>query len=167
MADSKLSKFGSGGMITKIWAAKICMNSGCSTVIADGHKNYPLSKINNINSSWFHATNSPSSARKKWLLNHLHPSGTIIIDNGAVKAVFENKSLLPAGVIEIKGKFNRGDVISINNYKNEKIGIGVIAYDSYAARKIIGKNSKDIKSILGYEGRDELIHKDDLVKISL
>ena len=167
MAYSRNSKFGSGGMTTKIWAAKICMNSGCSTVIANGLNIYPLSTINKINSTWFHASNSPSSSRKQWLLNHLHQSGTIVIDNGAVKAVFQNKSLLPAGVVEIKGKFNRGDVISLTNNKNEKIGIGVIAYDSYAARKIIGKNSKDIKFILGYEGRDELIHKDDLVKISV
>ena len=166
MADSQHSKLGSGGMTTKIWAAKICMNSGCSTVITNGHKNYPLSKINNKNSTWFHASKSPSSSRKQWLLNHLHPSGTIIIDNGATKAVFQNKSLLPAGVIEIKGKFSRGDVISVTNTKNKKIGIGVIAYDSHDAKKIIGKNSKDIKGILGYEGRDELIHKDDLVKIN-
>ena len=167
MAYSRNSKFGSGGMTTKIWAAKICMNSGCSTVITNGLNIYPLSTINKINSTWFHASNSPSSSRKQWLLNHLHQSGTIVIDNGAVKAVFQNKSLLPAGVVEVKGKFNRGDVISLTNNKNEKIGIGVIAYDSHEAKKIIGKNSKDIKHILGYEGRDELIHKDDLVKMNL
>jgi len=166
MADSKHSKLGSGGMATKIWAAKICMNSGCTTVISNGHISHPLKKINDINSTWFHASNSPRSSRKQWLLNHLHPSGTIIIDNGAAKAVFRNKSLLPAGVVEIKGKFHRGDVISVTNMKNDKIGIGVIAYDSNEAKKIIGKNSKDIKFILGYEGRDELIHKDDLVKIN-
>ena len=167
MADPQPSKLGSGGMTTKIWAAKICMNSGCSTVITNGHKNYPLRKINKQNSTLFHASNSPSSSRKQWLLNHLLPSGTIIIDNGATKAVFQNKSLLPAGVIEIKGKFSRGDVISVTNTNNKKIGIGVIAYDSHDAKKIIGKNSKDIKRILGYEGRDELIHKDDLVKINI
>jgi len=167
MAGSKHSKLGSGGMTTKIWAAKICMDSGCSTVIANGHKINTLSKINKKNSTWFHASKSPSSSRKQWLLNHLHPSGTIIIDNGATKAVFQNKSLLPAGVIEIKGKFSRGDVISVTNIKNKKIGIGVIAYDSHDAIKIMGKNSKDIKHILGYDGRDELIHKDDLVKIKL
>ena len=83
------------------------------------------------------------------------------------KAIYNNKSHLPAGVIEIKGKFSRGDVISVTNIKNKKIGIGVIAYDSHDAKKIIGKNSKDIKHILGYEGRDELIHKDDLVKMNL
>ena len=95
----------------------------------------------------------------------LHPSGTIIVDSGAIKAIKNNKSLLPTGVVEIKGRFNRGDVISIVNIENAKIGIGVIAYDSNDSKKIIGKNSKDIKKILGYEGRDELIHKDDLVKI--
>ena len=100
-------------------------------------------------------------------MNHLHPSGTIIVDNGAIKAINQNKSLLPAGVLEINGKFMRGDVISIISNNNKKIGIGVIAYDSHEAKKIVGKNSKDIKSILGYEGRDELIHKDDLVKIIL
>jgi glutamate 5-kinase len=167
MAGSKHSKLGSGGMATKIWAAKICMDSGCSTVIANGHKINTLSKINNKNSTWFHASKSPSSSRKQWLLNHLHPSGTIIIDNGATKAVFQNKSLLPAGVMKIKGKFSRGDVISVTNIKNKKIGIGVTAYDSHDAIKIMGKNSKDIKHILGYDGRDELIHKDDLVKINL
>ena len=167
MANSDHSMLGTGGMATKIWAAKICMNSGCSTIITTGHKNYPLSKINKNNSTCFHASNSPKSSRKQWLLNHLHPSGTIIIDNGAAEAIFQNKSLLPAGVVEIKGKFNRGDVISVINTKNIKIGIGVIAYDSYDAKKIIGKKSKDIKHILGYEGRDELIHKDDLVKMNL
>ena len=80
MASSKHSKLGSGGMATKIWAAKICMNSGCSTVITNGHNDYPLNKINKQNSTWFHASSSPSSSRKQWLLHHLHPSGTIIVD---------------------------------------------------------------------------------------
>jgi len=163
MASNKLSSLGRGGMITKIWAAKICMNSGCSTVISSSNKIHPLNNITKNNSTWFYALKSPNSNRKQWLLNHLHPSGSIIIDQGALKAVLNNKSLLPAGVIEIKGRFNRGDVISILNEKNIKIGIGVIAYDASDAKKIVGKKSKDIKAILGYEGRDELIHKDDLV----
>ena len=81
------------------------------------------------------------------------------------KALLQNKSLLPAGVTEIRGKFRRGDIITIKNKKNEKISVGIIAYDSNEAKKIIGKKSKDIKTILGYEGRDELVHKDDLVNI--
>ena len=165
MAYAKNSNLGSGGMSTKIWAAKICMNSGCSTVITNSNKTQPLKKITRSNSTWFHAQKSPKSSRKQWLLNHLHPSGTIIIDQGALKAIQSNKSLLPAGVLNVKGRFNRGDVISILNIHNKKIGIGVIAYDSNDSKKIVGKNSKDITNILGYEGRDELIHKDDLVKI--
>lgn len=166
MASNNGSSLGSGGMTTKIWAAKICMNSGCSVVITNSNKPHPLKNINQENSTWFHASKSPESSRKQWLLNHLHPSGTIIIDQGALKAVENNKSLLPAGVLEIRGRFNRGDVIKILNIKNNKVGIGVIAYNSSDAKKIVGKNSKDIKEILGYEGRDELIHKDDLVKVN-
>ena len=112
-------------------------------------------------------TKSPSSSRKQWLLNHLHPSGSLIVDEGAAKAIIHNKSLLPAGIIDIKGTFRRGDVITIQSSSYNKIGIGVSAYDVSDVKKIIGKNSKDIKKILGYEGRDEIIHKDDLVKINL
>ena len=83
------------------------MNSGCSTIITNGHNEYPISRINKKNSTWFHASNSPTSSRKQWLLNHLHPSGTIIIDDGATKAVYKNKSLLPAGVIEIRRKIQQ------------------------------------------------------------
>ena len=165
MGSANQSTLGSGGMTTKIWAAKICMNSGCSTVIAHSKKKHPLQNITKNNSTWFHAAKSPESSRKQWILNHLHSSGIVIIDQGALKAIENNKSLLPAGVIQIKGRFNRGDVISILSNKNIKIGIGVIAYDSDDSKKIVGKNSKDIKDILGYEGRDELIHKDDLVKV--
>lgn len=165
MASKKSSSLGSGGMSTKIWAAKICMNSGCTTVITNSKKKNPLKNISKNNSTWFHADQSPKSNRKQWLLNHLHPSGTVIIDQGAMKALLNNKSLLPTGVLEINGRFNRGDIITIINNQNIKIGIGVIAYDSSDAKKIIGKNSKKIKEILGYEGRDELVHKDDLVKI--
>ena len=165
MAGKNLSIFGSGGMQTKIWAAKICLNSGCSTVITNGQKLNPLRLITNTNSSWFLSSSSPNTARKQWLLNHLHPSGIAIIDDGATRALIDNKSLLPAGVTEIKGQFHRGDVITVNTKKNKKIAIGVVAYNSGDARKIIGKKSKDIIKILGYETRDELIHKDDLVKV--
>ena len=117
MASKKFSSLGSGGMVTKIWAAKICMNSGCSTVITHSDKEFPITNINKYNSTWFHAEKSPKSSRKQWLLNHLHPSGSVIIDQGALKAIKNNKSLLPAGVIEIIGRFNRGDVITILNSK--------------------------------------------------
>jgi len=165
MATNKLSVLGSGGMKTKIWAAKTCINSGCSTIISSGLKLNPISSITKLNCTWFNSSENTRSSRKKWLLNHLHPSGTIIIDEGAERAIYSNKSLLPAGTVEIKGKFDRGDVIKVNNINNHKIGIGVSAYSSSDAKKIIGKKSKEIVIILGYEGREELIHKDDLVKI--
>ena len=165
MASKHKSALGSGGMITKIWAAKICMNSGCSAIITHSQKKRPIRDINVNNSTFFHSSKTPKSNRKQWLLNHLHPSGIIIIDNGAVKALENNKSLLPAGIIEIKGRFERGDVISLMSLKKINVGIGVIAYNSSDAKKIIGKKSKDIKGILGYDGRNEIIHKDDLVKI--
>ena len=91
----------------------------------------------------------------------------VVLDDGAIKAIKQNKSLLPAGVIDIKGKFNRGDIITILATNHNKIGIGVSAYDVGDVKKIMGKNSKDIIKILGYEGRDEIIHKDDLVKFSI
>ena len=111
---------GSGGMTTKIAAAKICMNNGCDTLITDSEKNKPLSSITKENSSIFLANKNPSSSRKQWLLNHLHPSGFIKIDDGANQAIKNNKSLLPAGVIEVGGKFSRGDVISVYFPKKEK-----------------------------------------------
>ena len=165
MANSQTSILGSGGMTTKIAAAKICMNNGCDTLITDSEKNKPLSSITKENSSIFLANKNPSSSRKQWLLNHLHPSGFIKIDDGANQAIKNNKSLLPAGVTEVGGKFSRGDVISVYFPKKEKIAIGISAYDINEVKKIIGKKSKEIPSILGYEGRDEIIHKDDLVKI--
>ena len=167
IASSQSSKLGSGGMATKIWAAKICMNNGCSTIITSSYKKNPLLDIDIKNSTLFHAKKTPSSARKQWLLNHLHPSGSLIVDEGAAKAIIQNKSLLPAGIIDIKGTFRRGDIITIQSLNNNKIGVGVSAYDVNDIKKIIGKNSREIKKILGYEGRDEVIHKDDLVKINL
>ena len=165
MANAQKSSLGSGGMITKIAAAKICMNNGCDTIITNSDKTNPLSSISKKNSSIFFSDKNPSSSRKQWLLNHLHSSGFIRIDEGALKAVINNKSLLPAGITEVGGNFNRGDVISVYFSKKNKIAIGISAYDINEAKKIIGKKSKEIPNILGYEGRDEIIHKDDLVKI--
>ena len=167
MASSQSSNIGSGGMTTKVWAAKMCMSNGCSTIITNSDKKNPLLGITSENATLFHAQNSPDSSRKQWLLNHLHPSGSLIVDDGAIKAIKQNKSLLPAGVINIKGKFSRGDIITILSVDHNKIGIGVSAYDVGDAKKILGKNSRDISKILGYEGRDEIIHKDDLVKFSI
>ena len=166
LAKSQTSELGSGGMTTKIMAAKICSDNGCTTVITNSNKNNPISSIEKNNSTFFYPSTSTNSARKKWLLNHLNPSGSFIIDEGAKNAILKNKSLLPAGIIEIRGKFKRGDVISILNKNGSKIAVGISAYDYSDSKKILGKNSKEISKILGFEGRDEMVHKDNLVKIS-
>ena len=164
LAKSQTSDLGSGGMTTKIMAAKICSVNGCTTVITNSNKNNPISSIDRNNSTFFYPSTSKNSSKKKWLLNHLNPTGSYIIDEGAKNAILKNKSLLPAGIIEIKGKFKKGDVISILIKNGSKIAIGISAYDYNDAKKILGKNSKEISKILGFEGRDEVVHKDNLVK---
>ncbi len=164
VAKSQTSELGSGGMTTKIIAAKICSDNGCATIITNSNKKYPISSIETSNSTFFYPSISTNSSKKKWLLNHLNPNGSFIIDEGAKNAILKNKSLLPAGVIDIKGKFKRGDVISIIAKSGLKIALGISSYNYIDARKIIGKNSKDITKILGFEGQDEVVHKDNLVK---
>ena len=166
LAKSQTSDLGSGGMTTKIMAAKICSDNGCTTVITNSNKNNPISSIDTNNSTFFYPSTSTNSSKKKWLLNHLNPTGSFIIDEGARNAILKNKSLLPAGIIDIKGKFKRGDVISILVKNGTKIAVGISAYDYSDAKKIAGKNSKEIYKILGFEGRDEMVHKDNLVRFS-
>ena len=163
VADKNTSRFGSGGMRTKIEAAKICMSSGCSMVVAGGNIYNPLNKINLNNSSWFLAMKNKKSAKKQWIINHLNTTGEIQIDDGAVNAIKKNKSLLPAGIIEIKGKFNTGDAVVVFNKNSKKIAVGLSSYNNHDILKIMGKKSKEIRKILGYQGREEIIHKDDLV----
>ncbi len=166
IAKSQTSELGSGGMTTKIIAAKICSDNGCTTVITNSNKNNPITSIDINNSTFFYPVTSKNSSKKKWLLNHLKPNGSFIIDEGARNAILKNKSLLPAGIIEIRGKFKRGDVISILVKNGSKVAVGISAYDYNDAKKILGKNSREISKILGFEGRDEVVHKDNLVKFS-
>ncbi len=166
LAKSQTSELGSGGMTTKIMAAKICSDNNCVTVITNSNKNNPISSIDKRNSTFFYPTTSKNSSKKKWLLNHLKPNGSFIVDEGAKNAILKNKSLLPAGILDIQGRFKRGDVISILVKNGSKIALGISAYDYNDARKIIGKNSKEISKILGFEGQDEVVHKDNLVKFS-
>ena len=166
LAKNYTSELGSGGMTTKILAAKICSSNGCATIITNSNKDFPISGINKVNSTIFYPSISSNSSKKKWLLNHLNPSGSLIIDNGAKNALKKDKSLLPAGILGVKGRFKSGDVISILDLKNSKIAIGISSYDYTDVKKIIGKNSKEISKILGFTGRDEVVHKDNLVKFS-
>lgn len=166
MADKPPPGYSSGGMITKLAAAKIAVSAGCHMVIARGNINGPLSAIEeNLEKSgtWFIAKASALSARKKWIAGHIKPAGEIRIDSGAAQALLSGKSLLPAGVREVSGNFLRGDLVAIINDNDKEIGRGLSAYSAEDARKIAGRKSLDIASILGFSGREEMIHRDDLV----
>ncbi len=168
MAGTTSSKtgnnFGSGGMATKIEAAKIAVRAGCHMAIANGTECYPLNAISEgARCTWFVAHENPRAARKQWIAATLAPQGKIVIDAGAVKALRAGKSLLPAGVTSVSGSFERGDAIVVSDQKEGEIARGLIAYAKADAEKIIGYNSQEIEKRLGYSGRPEMIHRDDLV----
>ena len=164
MAGKPSSGMGSGGMITKIEAAKIALASGANMVIASGRVRHPLSAITQEERcTWFVASASPVAARKRWIQATLVPMGRIVIDKGAVAALGSGKSLLPAGVRRIEGRFSRGDAVAIVDEAGSEIARGLVAYDAAEAEKIIGRRSGEIAAILGYSGRGEIVHRDDLV----
>ncbi len=164
MAGSTRSDYGSGGMITKIAAAKSAVAAGCATVVADGKPLHPLRAIEEgARCTWFLPRANPRAARKHWIAGILRPAGAITIDNGAMKALGHGKSLLPAGVTEVEGAFKRGDAVIVKAGDGRKIGCGLSAYSAADARRIMGHKSGEIESLLGYRGRDEMIHRDDLV----
>ena len=132
-------------------------------VVASGLKTNPIKSIDLRNSSWFLSKKIHKSARKQWIINHLNTLGEIQIDDGAVVAIKRNKSLLPAGIVKIYGKFNEGDAVEIIDKKGKKIAIGLSNYNYNDSLKIIGKKSQQIKKVLGNKIKEEFIHKDDLV----
>ena len=165
MATEALSSsVGSGGMITKIAAAKIAMKCGCNMILTKGNQNHPIkSLLSGAKHTLFISKKNPISARKQWIASSLTVSGEIVVDSGAITALRNGKSLLPAGVIDVKGKFERGDAVEIKNCKLQKIGIGITAYSSNDARMIMGHKSQEIEHIVGFSGRSDLIHRDDMV----
>ena len=161
--DPIATDFGRGGMVTKIAAGKIATASGCNMVILNGTRQNPLSRYETEgHGTWFHAATAPMNAWKSWIQGTLQPAGSVTIDQGAVKALLKGKSLLPTGVIRINGVFKRGDTVSITDPHGHVIGRGLVAYDSDAAHKIAGKHSAEIEEILGYSGREVMIHRSDL-----
>ena len=158
--------YGSGGMKTKIDAAKICQLSGCYMVIANGNNNNPIRKIlENKKCTWFLPKVSKLDARKQWIIGSIAPRGEIIIDQGALKAINNGKSLLPAGVKKVNGFFKKGDHILVKDQNNNECARGLASFSSNEIEKIKGSHSSKIKNILGYSSREEIIHKDDLVKV--
>jgi len=164
MAGASGSELSRGGMLTKIEAGKIATSAGTHMVIASGHVTHPLRAIaDGAACTWFLTPANPVTARKKWIAGSLEPRGALTIDAGAVKALRGGKSLLPAGVIKIEGAFGRGDAVVVRGPDGAEVGRGLIAYDAEDADKIKGRSSGDIHAILGFGGRTEMIHRDDLV----
>ena len=165
-ATKKENIYGSGGMKTKIDAAKICQLSGCYMAIANGNYKNPIKKIfENQRCTWFLPRISKLDARKQWIIGSISPKGEVIIDSGAVKALNNGKSLLPAGVKKINGTFEKGDHILVKDQNNIEYARGLSSFSSIEIEKIKGSHSSKIKNILGYSSREEIIHKDDLVKV--
>jgi glutamate 5-kinase len=160
---------GSGGMATKIDAARIAMTAGCSTLITLGTHASAAGPIAAVaagaKGTWFLANLSPESARRKWLAGALRASGSVRVDAGASKALLAGKSLLAAGVTAVVGKFERGDAVDVIDPDGKSIARGVSAYSSEDATRLIGRKSEEFEAILGYRGRPALIHVDDMVLI--
>ncbi|HUN75221.1 MAG TPA: glutamate 5-kinase [Steroidobacteraceae bacterium] len=164
MAGRSASETGSGGMATKLLAAKIAVSAGCHMCIAAGHHRHPVRRIEEgARCTWFVPSASPIAARKQWIAGTLRPAGAIAIDAGALRALEEGKSLLPAGVIGAVGRFDRGDTVSVIAADGIEVARGIVAYSDADAARIMGRRSSEIESILGFRGRDEMIHRDDLV----
>ena len=161
-----MTEFGSGGMDTKIEAAKICNLSGCNMIIANGLYLNPLSQMEkDDNCTWFISKTSKLHARKKWIISSVSPKGELVIDEGAKKALINGKSLLAAGIKKVSGKFNKGDHIKILDNKKREYARGLSSFSSEEINKIMGCHSNEIQKILGYVSKSEVVHKDDMVEI--
>ncbi|NQV84506.1 MAG: glutamate 5-kinase [Rhodospirillales bacterium] len=153
-----------GGMVTKLAAAKVCLSNGCSMVIMDGNAPHPLQRLQDgAPATWFLPSATPKTARKRWIAGTLSPAGAVVLDAGAVQALAQGKSLLPAGVVAIEGNFQRGDAVVVKTVDGRDLGRGLIAYGAEDARCIMGHKTSEIEDLLGYRGRDVIIHRDDLV----
>ena len=165
IATKSISDYGSGGMITKIEAAKICMDAGCNMLIGSGKVNNPIQKlIKNKKFTWFVPKINSYNAKKRWIMGTIKTKGSIFVDHGAARAITNGKSLLPVGVVEVTGTFQRGDTISIFTTNKKKLGIGVTSYSNSDIKKIKGLKSNQIKESLGYSSRGEVIHIENLVR---
>jgi glutamate 5-kinase len=163
MGGRSASAVGSGGMATKIAAARIAVSAGCHMCIAAGAHQHPLKRIEQrARCTWFLPRSTPLAARKQWIAGTLRPAGAVHIDAGALRALRDGSSLLPAGVTSTTGRFDAGDTVSVLA-DGVEVARGVVAYSEADTARILGRRSSDIEALLGYRGRNELIHRDDLV----
>ena len=164
MAAAAAPGYSSGGMVTKLAAAKIAYAAGCAMAITDGTAQHPLRAMRDgARCTWFQPERAPLTARKRWIAGAINPAGSLTIDDGARAALARGKSLLPAGVVSLAGDFKRGDAVVVRDANSREIARGLVAYNAEDAARIIGHKSGDIEKRLGYRGRDEMIHRDDLV----
>jgi glutamate 5-kinase len=162
MAGGAASELSRGGMRTKVEAAKIATAGGTHMIIADGRVKNPLKRIGEgAACTWFLTPSNPATARKTWIAGALEPRGTLYVDAGATRALQGGASLLPVGVSRIEGAFARGDAVTIRD-EHRVLGRGLVAYDADDAARIIGRPSREIEAILGYPGRAEMVHRDDM-----
>ena len=157
------SSVGTGGMATKIAAARIAVAAGCHVCVTTGHVHRPIDAlIKGAKATWFKALSDPKAARKQWILGGLSATGRVTIDAGASRALTSGKSLLPAGIVRVSGDFETGDAITLESEEGQALARGLTAYSAAETSLILGKNSDDINAILGYSRGAALIHRDDL-----
>src|SRR5277367_2809155 len=164
MAGRPASEVGSGGMATKITAAKIAVGAGCHMCIANGHVRHPLRRLDSATRcTWFLPHSTPVAARKQWIAGTFSPAGAVHIDAGALRALRDGKSLLPAGVVGTLGRFESGDTIGVLEASGTEVARGIAGYSDAETARIMGRQSAEIAGLLGFSGPEELIHRDDLV----
>ncbi len=164
MAGKAVSSVGTGGMVTKLAAARVAMGAGCRMAIARGHMEHPIRALEEgARCTWFLPHSTPRAARKDWIAGSLKPLGAVVIDAGAEGALGKGKSLLPAGVTAVEGRFERGDPIVVRSADGRKLAQGLSAYSAHDIDLIKGHKTSEIEELLGYRGRDEIIHRDDMV----
>ena len=166
IATKSIGQHGTGGMKTKIEAAKICQLSGCMMVIANGLLERPIKKIIEKNKcTWFLPKISKLDARKKWIIGSVSPKGELVIDDGAINALKKGKSLLAAGIKKVNGTFSKGDHIKILDKNLKEYARGLSSFSSEETIKIQGQHSNKISELLGYISKSEVVHKDDMVEV--
>ncbi len=164
MAGPAKHEYSSGGMVTKLEAARIATSAGCHMVICNGGAAHPVQRLSDGGAcTWFKASHQPLQARKTWIDGGLTPKGMIVVDDGAKSALMRGKSLLAAGITSVEGDYDKGDLVAIATTKGVTIARGLTRYSAADIKRIAGHNSGEIETILGYRDHDEVIHADDLV----
>ena len=164
MAGLTQSDYGKGGMKTKLAAARIALGAGATMAICDGRDPHPLARLaGGARATWFAPRAAPQNAYKEWIRATLAIAGRLTVDDGAAAALRRGASLLPSGVTAVAGPFRRGDAVAVQDGGGRELARGLVAYDSGEAERILGLRSAEIEAALGYRGRTEMIHRDDLV----